>query len=80
MYSKVITVRFNEFDQEYLELAKQIMAEDKDFYNVDNSFAIKMAIHSYIGTKILSNEELKDKYFKTWHDLGSRYTKHLLNN
>ena len=80
MDSKIITVRFNEFDQEYLDLAKQIMAEDKDFYNIDNSFVIKMAIHKYIGTKILSNDELKDKYFNTWHDLDSRYTKYLLNN
>ena len=80
MDSKVITVRFNEFDQEYLELAKQILVEDKDFYNVDNSLVIKMAIRMYISNKIYSNEDIEKKYSKLWSDIVTRNRNYLLYN
>ena len=78
MDSKIMSIRFNEFNLEFLALLKQHV-NGKDTIKLNDSDVVKYAIQRcllYEALDLGTGSELYKKY----KDLDTAYTKHLLGH
>lgn len=79
MDSKIVSIRLNEFDQEYIHLLKEIFNSGSEFKFVNDSEVIRYALQYACKCRALEirDSEFNDLYVR-WKDLDRRHFEYLL--